>query len=129
MRHFFEYLNAQTVSTLREIAKQDGTIPGYSKMRKQELITAIEYRMVAAHDEAIKEDGERNPEATYTVPGTDVTLTGSAAMVMIRHERNVRRYNPTMKRNRDGAVILSRKQIRRCSKKLRKYAKEIGFFA
>jgi hypothetical protein len=129
MRDFFEYLNAQTVSTLREIAKQDGTIPGYSKLRKQELITAIEYRMVVAHDEAIKEDAERNPEATYTVPGTDFVLTGIPALVMIRHEKNVRRYNPTMKRDRNGMVILSAKQKRRCAKKLRKYGKEVGMYA
>src|SRR5690242_11425704 len=105
MRDFFEYLNAQTVKTLREIAKQDGTIPGYSTMKKQDLIRSIEYRMVAAQDEAIKENASRNPETTYTIPGTDFVLTGIPALVMIRHEKNVRRYNPTMKRDRDGKVI------------------------
>lgn len=119
--HFFEYLNSLNVKALREIAKQDGTIPGYSAMRKQELITAIEYRMVAAQDEAIKEAAERNPEVSYTVPGTDVVLTGDAARIMIRHEVNVRRFNPTLKRDKSGKVILTAKQQRRCAKKLRKF--------
>lgn len=123
------YLSEMTVKTLREVAKQAG-LKGYSTMKKDALVSILTKLVLSDIEEAMDENVSRmNAELTYTVPGTDVTLTGSAAMVMIRHERNVRRYNPTMKRNRDGAVILSRKQIRRCSKKLRKYAKEIGFFA
>lgn len=75
--------------------------------------------------------GEAEP--TYTVRDDNgkelATLTGDSALVMERHNRNIKRYNPNMVRDRDGKVVLTAKQRRRIQKNLRKYSRKIGFLS
>ena len=79
--------------------------------------------LASDHSEAL----EMN-ETTFTLPGTDIVLTGKSAMVMRHHMASVKRFNPSVKRDKDGVVILSAKQRRRVQKNTHKYAKAIGFY-
>lgn len=120
-----DYLSKLTVKDLEGILRQMGA-KGFYGLRKAGLIDVIMVQIEIDHSEALRMDEEM---ISYTVPGTDVTLTGIPALVMIRHEKNVRRYNPTMARDRDGKVILTAKQRRRIQKKDRKYGKQVGLYA
>lgn len=117
---FFEYLNGLTVKELREIAKATGTISGYSSMKKQELITSIEYRIDADWNEALKEHSERFPMISYIIPGSDIVVNGKTAEFIMAHDKRVKRYNPLFRRDKSGMVVLTPKQRRRIAKKDRK---------
>ena len=120
-----EYLNTLSVKTLREIAARMN-VKGRSTMDKATLIGAIGTVINIDHDEAL----EMNESlTTFTLPGTDIVLTGKSARVMRHHMASVKRFNPTLKRDKDGLVILSAKQRRRVQKNTRRYAKGIGFYA
>lgn len=116
-------LNKLTVPVLKEIASRMGVdIP--SKTKKADIINAIMVHVEVAHNEAAK----MNAVVTYTVEGTNVTFSGVSAQFMIEHERRVKRYNPLLKRDKGGSVILTAKQYRRVQKKDRKFAKKLGLF-
>lgn len=120
-----EYLNTLTVKQLREIGKRMD-ICILSSMRKAELVQVISDMIDFDHGTAL----EMNESlTTFTLPGTDIVLTGKSAMVMRHHMASVKRFNPTLKRDKDGLVILSAKQRRRVQKNTRRYAKGIGFYA
>lgn len=128
---YAEYLNTMTVKTLREIGKQMGlSFP--AKALKGSIVNALTEDINSAHSEALEmNEAQKSSETVYVMDMTDgsqVEFTGLSAKVLIRHEVNVKRYNPSMSKGRDGKVKLTPRQNRRINKKLKHYAKSIGFF-
>lgn len=77
--------------------------------------------MASDHAEAL----EMNT-TTFIIPGTDVEITDPASiMVLEGHFKAVRRFNPTLKKDKSGMVILTPKQRRRVQKHDRKMAKKV----
>lgn len=72
-------------------------------------------------------------ETTYTLRDDNgmelATFTGEPALILERHGRAVKRFNPTMSRDRDGKVILTPKQRKRIHKKDRSFARKIGLLS
>lgn len=129
MRTYSEYLNTMTVRALQEIAKREG-IKGLSAMRKSDLINILTETINGWHIVALDMNATMvQAKQTYTVPGTTATFYGAEAELLINHENRVRRYNPTMARDKDGKVILTPKQRRRVGKKTKtQYARMFGKF-
>lgn len=75
--------------------------------------------------------GTVEPE-TYTIEieGRDsVVITDPSSVAILKnHEKAVRRFNPTMKRRKNGQVILTDKQRRRVQKHTYKLAKKLGLY-
>jgi hypothetical protein len=94
---------------------------GWSGARKATLIDAIMVQVESDHSEALEMNAALEP--TYTVPGTDMTLKGDLAKVMVYHMTNVHRFNPSESRDNDGRIRLTPKQVKRCAKKLRRFMK------
>lgn len=119
------YLNKMTVKELREIA---GRMDVYlqSKVKKDTIVFLIEARIENLHAEALEMN---KVNETYTIPGTGVVITDPASVVILKaHEKAVRRFNPSFKRDKSGKVILTPKQRRRVHKNDRKVGKKIGLF-
>lgn len=80
----------------------------------------------ADHVEALSMN---NPEATYDITDKNgnvlATLTGVSAEFMIQHMRRVQRFNPLLRKDKSGKVVLTPKQRRRVHKKDRKVAKTL----
>ena len=121
-----EYLSKMTVKELIEVGKRMQLVSPLSRMRKAELVKLISGMIEEYHSDALKMNESLT---TFTLPGTDIVLTGKSARVMRHHMASVKRFNPTLKRDKDGLVILSAKQRRRVQKNTRRYAKGIGFYA
>lgn len=123
------YLNTYTVKVLREI----GDTMGLSfpvKARKADIVAKLVevingWHVIALDMEKANQANTEKSEPTYVILG-GVTLTGAAALFMIRHEKHLNRYNPTLRMNRKGIVALTPRQRRRLDKKNRAYAAKIG---
>jgi hypothetical protein len=114
-----DYLSKLTVKDLRELAKRLG-FKGYSSLKKDLLVAEITMTIDMVHGEALEMNEAFKPEITYTIPDTDITLTGQSAVFLINHDRRVRRYNPSFRRAKNGTVVLTAKQRRRIAKKDRR---------
>lgn len=124
-----EFYSKMTVVQLRAILATDG-IKVNSRTKKDILVTYVVNMMDDFHAVALEMDSQMSaPVHTMTMSdGSTIDFTGKSAMVLDRHNVNVKRYNPTMARGKDGKVRLTPKQTRRIHKKLRSYAKSIDFF-
>lgn len=72
--------------------------------------------MLADHEEALQMDAKITSRRVY--------------VAMIKgHQNFVKRFNPSMRRDRDGMVVLTAKQRRRVHKNDRKLAKRLGMYA
>lgn len=118
------YLSKMTVKNLREIADRMGIKFG-SKALKSEIVSVLS---VEIHNDYVEAFNMNEAMVTYTIEGTDIVLAGRGALVMIHHMNAVKRFNPTLRRDKKGFVILTAKQLKRVNKKNRSYAKSIGFF-
>jgi hypothetical protein len=66
---------------------------------------------------------------TFTIPNTDIVITDPASVIVLKaHFKAVKRFNPTLKRDKGGKVILTAKQRRRIHKTDRKVAKKMGLY-
>lgn len=57
---------------------------------------------------------------------TPVFYSGVDAQVLIRHEAQIKRYNPTMARDKHGMIKLTSRQARRLRKNTNRAAKRVG---
>lgn len=128
------YLAKMTVVELKSVADRMA-VPYASRIKKADLIELIKDGIEFAHLRA-NEDAAWMAETdtpTYTLRddnGTEIiTVTGDSALIMIAHEKNVKRYNPGMVKDRNGKVILTAKQRKRITKKMHSYARKIGFLS
>lgn len=126
---YAKYLSKTTVKELREIAKRmDLKIPGValSRATKDLLVTGIdalvEVDWNAAEDEAPSHDTYKAPHFEYA----GVVWTGPTATLLRKHDEMLRRYNPSLRRNKEGQIILTAKQRRRIHKKDRRNMKRLG---
>lgn len=86
--------------------------------------------LASDHAEALKMN-ENHSESVYVMNmnnGSQVEFTGKSADILIRHQKNLKRYNPEMTKDRGGKVRITARQARRLNKKLKHYAKSIGYF-
>lgn len=114
------YLSKMTVKELREVAERMGVYL-QSKVKKDTIIFLIESRIENLHTEAL----EMNT-TTFIIPGTDMEITDPASIKVLEgHFKAVRRFNPTLKKDKSGMVILTPKQRRRVQKHDRKMAKKV----
>ncbi len=137
MKTYADYLNTLTVKRLREIAKQM-QLTGYSKANKDVLITMIDDDVAMVHIDAQQAkdefdkavdilpsnehiDAEMNAEDYYVFDG--VAYYGDLATMMRIHDKAVRRFNPSMRRDKSGKVVLTPAQRRRVHKHDRKASK------
>lgn len=119
-----EYLKSKTVKELKSIA-QDMGMPFTNRVLKADLISAIEENIEKAHAVALDMNAAKSVE-TFEIDG--MTFTGLNAKLMQNHMEMIRRYNPSLKRDKDGFIILTPAQRRRIHKKDRSFGKKIGFF-
>lgn len=122
---YISMFTGYSVKDLREIAVRMNIV-GRSTMKKGELVHAITLSVLSWADEAFR---NAEQEVTYNVPDSDIVLTGMNARIMIEHMRNIRRFNPTLKRDKEGVVILTPKQQKRVHKKLRSFGRKVGLYA
>ncbi len=115
MKTYADYLNTLTVKRLREIAKQM-QLTGYSKANKDDLIRLINDEVAIIHIEA-----EMSAEDYYVFDG--VAFYGDLATMMRIHDKAVRRFNPSMRRDKSGKIVLTPAQRRRVHKHDRKASK------
>lgn len=64
--------------------------------------------------------------AIFVEGASPVIFHGAEAQVLIRHERHVKRYNPTMARDKNGKIKLTSRQARRLRKNTNRAAKRVG---
>jgi hypothetical protein len=117
------YLTKYTLVELREIAKRMD-VAGRSTAKKGALVHLIAADILGWMDEALEMNETYRDD--YIVPGTDIVLNGKSGQVMRYHMENVKRFNPLLRRDKDGIVVLTAKQRRRVPKKIRAFAKKIG---
>lgn len=126
-----DYLNKMTVKELIEVGKRMQLVSPLSRMRKAELVKLISGMIEEYHSDALKMNESYKSEATYVMlmsDGTEMKFNGLSALMMQFHNRAVRRFNPSMNRDKKGFVKLTPKQRRRIHKKDRAYGHKIGFF-
>lgn len=119
-----------TVASLREIAKR-ADAPINSRMVKADIVNAIMVKVELDHTRAIEDDKEMYSlrEDEYMLPignGESILLDGYAGKMMNYHMKGVRRFNPSERRDKNGAIVLTPRQRRRIHKNDRTYAKKIG---
>src|ERR1044071_1338924 len=108
---YSEYLNKMTVKELTEIAKQMSLT--YSGLKKAELIAKLDEYISGWHVIALDMEAEYSKEiarlveenaalnAETFVLENGIVLTGVNAVYMKGHHKAVKRFNPTMERDRN----------------------------
>ncbi len=144
MKTYVDYLNTLTIKALKEIAKQAG-LKGYSAAKKDALVTMVDNEAAAVHSDAQQAkdeftnaleilneafppsneeiEAEMNAEDTYEFDGA--VYYGDIATMLRVHDKAVRRFNPTMRRDKAGMVVLTPRQRRRVHKHDRKASKSL----
>lgn len=149
-------LNKMTVKELREIGKRMDLKSPLYKMKKDEIIKLLSAMIDEWHAEALLIDAQTPDETlvkaentikamapeyaeeihkaeqieTFTIPNTNTVITDPACVAVLKaHFKAVKRFNPTLKRDKDGKVILTPKQRRRVHKTDRRIAKRLGLYA
>lgn len=133
---YAEYLNKMTVKDLREIAKRmDLKIPGValSRATKDLLVSGIDALVEVDWNEA--EDIEAAMAVSridsYEAPHFEyagVVWSGPTATLLQKHDEMLRRYNPSMRRDKNGQIVLTPKQRRRIHKNDHRNMKRLGLF-
>lgn len=126
-------LSKMTVKELKETA-QRMNVPFHARILKADLVAAIKTQIELDHTRALEDEAFRNETEpdTYTIEieGREpVVITDRVSVTILKnHEKCVRRFNPTMKRDKNGMVILTPKQRRRVQKHTHKLAKKEGLY-
>lgn len=128
---YAEYLNKMTVKELREIAKRmDLKIPGValSRATKDLLVSGIDALIEVDWNEA-EDTASEMEEREETFEYAGVVWTGPTAKLLKAHDEMLRRFNPSMRRDKNGQVVLTPAQRRRLHKKDRRNTKRLGMVA
>lgn len=78
------------------------------------------------HIEALEMNDNLYESPHYEYAG--VKWTGPVAVMLRKHDEMLRRYNPTLRRDKEGQIILTAKQRRRIHKKDRRNSKRLGLW-
>ncbi|HEY6020767.1 MAG TPA: SAP domain-containing protein [Candidatus Paceibacterota bacterium] len=111
-----------TVKELIEIAKRMNLT--YSGVKKADLVNKITEHIDGWHVIAL--DMNRAMGPVYKVG--EVEFTGKTATFLIEHDKRIKRFNPTMARDKKGYVRLTPKQRRRVHKKDKAFFKSLGLY-
>lgn len=95
-----------------------------------ETLVKAENTIKAMAPEYAEEIHKAEQIETFTIPGTDIIITDPTVVGVLKtHFNAVKRFNPTLKRDKSGMVILTPAQRRRIHKHDNRLAKKLGVFA
>lgn len=117
------YLNKMTVKELIEVGRRMELVSPLNRMRKAELVKLLSGMIEEYHTEALgMNKSYKSPHFEYA----GVMWTGPTAELLKAHDDMLRRFNPSMRRNKKGQIVLTPKQRRRIHKKDRRNMKRLG---
>jgi protein-tyrosine-phosphatase len=126
---YADHLNKMTVKDLREIAKRAGVkIPGValSRATKDLLVSGIDAMVAVDWNEAKDIDAAMASNEATHFEYAGVVWTGPSATLLRKHVEMLRRFNPSMRRDKRGKIVLTPKQRRRIHKNDRRNTKRLG---
>lgn len=129
-----EYINGWHViagDMNRELKVQEQAVSYWAYKARKDASTpeAIE----TAHEEALNMDAQMSVDQidSYESPHFEyagVVWSGPTATLLRKHDEMLRRYNPSMRRDKKDQIVLTPKQRRRIHKKDRRNMKRLGLW-